>query len=110
MDPQPARPHALANINAVLVKKSEVASIKRTETQQCNVINVVMESLFVLSMFVLFVVKTAQSQPTLICCKYHALGKLDNVSEPIRRTKKDREKRGRVTDKMTGRAKQQQPR
>lgn len=64
VDPEPDRHgaalediNAVFEIAAVLVKRSEVTSIKRTETQKCNVINLVIKSLLVLSMFVSFCCK-----------------------------------------------------
>lgn len=107
VDPEPDRHgaalediNAVFEIAAVLVKRSEVTSIKRTETQKCNVINLVIESLLVLSMFVSF------------CCKdstvtrnhwsvVNTTGQHQSLSDGQRET---------VTDKTTGRVKQQQPR
>lgn len=62
---------------------------KRTETQQCSLANVVKRLMSGLLMFLL-VVKTSHTQPPL-CWEGFGLGQLDNMSESIRWTERDRE-------------------
>lgn len=65
-------------------------NVKRRETPQCSLTNVLKCLISVLFMF-LSVVKTSHTQPAL-CCEGFGLGQLDNVSETIRWTERQGQK------------------
>lgn len=60
--------------------------------KKCSITNVAAESLLLLSMFVSFCCRQHAHNQPLICRKHHGLGKLDKISESIRRTKRGWEK------------------